>query len=263
MEPLPITLAVLAMLVASAFVAGWVDAVVGGGGLIQLPALLIGLPTETPTPSVLGTNKVSSAAGTLIAAATYARRVTFQWRTLVVLIACSGAGAATGAALARLIPKTALTPIVLVALVAVGLYTWFRPQVGLSHEPRFTGAGEAARIGAIGLAVGVYDGILGPGTGSFFIIAMVALLGYGFLEASAQAKIANLTTNIAALAVFGVHGEVLWLVGGAMAVGNVAGGLVGATMAIRRGSRFVRRVFLLVVGVLIVRLAWDTATMLF
>jgi len=212
---------------------------------------------------VLGTNKVSSAAGTLIAAATYARRVTFQWRTLVVLIACSGAGAATGAALARLIPKTALTPIVLVALVAVGLYTWFRPQVGLSHEPRFTGAGEAARIGAIGLAVGVYDGILGPGTGSFFIIAMVALLGYGFLEASAQAKIANLTTNIAALAVFGVHGEVLWLVGGAMAVGNVAGGLVGATMAIRRGSRFVRRVFLLVVGVLIVRLAWDTATMLF
>lgn len=263
MEPLPITLAVLAMLVASAFVAGWVDAVVGGGGLIQLPALLIGLPTETPTPSVLGTNKVSSAAGTLIAAATYARRVTFQWRTLVVLIACSGAGAATGAALARLIPKTALTPIVLVALVAVGLYTWFRPQVGLSHEPRFTGAGEAARIGAIGLAVGVYDGILGPGTGSFFIIAMVALLGYGFLEASAQAKIANLTTNIAALAVFGVHGEVLWLVGGAMAVGNVAGGLVGATMAIRRGSRFVRRVFLLVVGVLIARLAWDTATMLF
>lgn len=259
MEPLPITLAVLAMLVASAFVAGWVDAVVGGGGLIQLPALLIGLPAETPTPAVLGTNKVSSAAGTLIAAVTYARRVTFRWQSLAVLVVCSGAGAATGAALARLIPKAALTPIVLVALIVVGLYTWFRPQVGLNHEPRFQGAGEAVRIGGIGAAVGLYDGILGPGTGSFFIIAMVALLGYGFLEASAQAKVANLTTNIAALAVFGVHADVLWLVGGAMALGNVAGGLVGATMAIRRGSRFVRRVFLLVVGVLIVRLAWDTA----
>jgi uncharacterized membrane protein YfcA len=253
-----VPLYVLGGLVVAAFLAGWVDAVVGGGGLIQLPALLIGLPADTPTPHVLGTNKISAVAGTLTAAITYARRISLHLPTLVPLVLCAFAGSAVGAGLARLIPKAALTPIVLVALVGVGLYTWFRPGLGLSHAPKHSGAGEVLRTVGIGLAIGIYDGILGPGTGSFFVIALVAILGYGFLEASAKAKIANLTTNLGAIIVFGVNGEILWLIGGCMAAANLAGGWLGARTALRNGNAFVRKVFLIVVGALIVKLSYDT-----
>lgn len=249
---------VLAGLVLAAFIAGWVDAVVGGGGLIQLPALLIGLPADTPTPQVLGTNKISSVAGTLTAAITYARRIRLHLPTLVPLVGSAFVGSALGAGMARLIPKAYLTPIVLLALVAVGLYTWFRPQLGLIHAPRHNGAGQIVRTAAIGLGIGVYDGILGPGTGSFFVIAMVAILGHGFLEASAKAKIANLTTNLAAIAVFGINGEILWFIGAWMAAANLTGGWLGARTALRNGNLFVRRVFLIVVAALIVKLGYDT-----
>lgn len=248
---------VLALLVVAAFVAGWVDAVVGGGGLIQLPALLVGLPASTPSPHILGTNKLSSVAGTLTAALTYARRIPPDW-SLIPLVIGSAGGSATGAAVARLIPKAYLTPIVLIALIVVGLYTWRRPQLGLVHRQRYAGAGHHVRIGGIGLIVGLWDGLLGPGTGSFFIILMVAVLGLGFLEASAKAKIANLTTNIAAISVFGAHGEILWALGLTMAAANLTGGFIGARTALRHGNAFVRRVFLIVVAALIVKLAFDT-----
>ncbi|HHV22869.1 MAG TPA: TSUP family transporter [Propionibacterium sp.] len=257
-ELLALPPAVIAALVAAAFVAGWVDAVVGGGGLIQLPALLIGLPSDTPTAQVLGTNKISSAAGTLTATITYARRIALHAPTLIPLVLSAFAGSAAGAAMARLIPKAALTPIVLVALVAVGLFTVFRPELGLVHQPRHSGIAEITRTAAIGGTIGLYDGILGPGTGSFFVIAMVAVLGYGFLEASAKAKVANLTTNIAAISVFGLNGEILWAVGALMALANLSGGWLGARTALRNGNVFVRRVFLVVVGGLIVKLAFDT-----
>lgn len=253
-----IPLLVVAGLVLAAFVAGWVDAVVGGGGLIQLPALLIGLPSDTPTAHILGTNKISSAAGTVTAAITYARKIALHIPTLVPLVVCAFAGSAAGASLARLIPKQWLTPIVLVALIAVGLYTWFRPELGLIHAPRHSGVGQVVRTAAIGGGIGLYDGILGPGTGSFFVIAMVAVLGYGFLEATAKAKIANLTTNIAAITVFGLNGEVLWIIGGLMAAANLTGGFLGARTALRNGSGFIRKVFLGVVGLLIIKLAFDT-----
>lgn len=248
----------LAGLVLAAFVAGWVDAVVGGGGLIQLPALLIGLPADTPTAHILGTNKLSSVAGTLTAAITYARRISLHLPTLVPLVGSAFAGSALGAASARLIPKAFLTPIVLAALVAVGLYTWFRPQLGLSHAPRHSGVGRLLRTAAIGLGIGFYDGILGPGTGSFFVISMVVVLGYGFLEASAKAKIANLTTNLAAIGVFGWNGEVLWVIGAWMAAANLTGGWLGARTALRNGNAFVRTVFLIVIAALTLKLGYDT-----
>lgn len=253
-----LTFAVVAGLVLAAFVAGWVDAVVGGGGLIQLPALLIGLPADTPTAHILGTNKISSVAGTLTAALTYARRIGLHLPTLIPLVLSAFGGSAAGAAMARLIPKAALTPIVLVALIAVGLYTVLRPQVGLEHAPRHAGTGQVVRTTAIGASIGLYDGLLGPGTGSFFVIAMVAVLGYGFLEASAKAKIANLTTNIAAITVFGLNGEVLWGIGVLMALANLSGGWLGARTALRNGNAFVRRVFLIVISALIIKLAVDT-----
>lgn len=257
-ELFSVPLYVLAGLVLAAFVAGWVDAVVGGGGLIQLPSLLIGLPEQTPTPFILGTNKLSSVAGTLTATLTYARKVAVDLRTAIPIIAFAFGGSATGSSLARFIPKEWLTPIVLAALIGVGIYTLRKPALGLVHEQRHTGLAHYARAIAIGAVVGFYDGILGPGTGSFFVIGMVALLGYGFLQASLQAKLANLATNVASIIVFGIHGEVLWLLGGAMAVANLSGGYLGAKMAIRHGNGFVRRVFLIVIVALVIKLGIDT-----
>ena len=180
----------------AAFVAGWVDAVVGGGGLIQLPALLIGLPDDTPPASILGTNKVSSVWGTATSSITYAVKIRPDWRT------CSARGRPrrsvrrSGRRRRSTCPRQYFTPIVLVALVGVGIYTWRRPELGLVSQRKHAGGAHYSRTAAIGLGVGAYDGILGPGTGSFFVILLVGVLGYGFLEASAKAKIANLVTNL-------------------------------------------------------------------
>lgn len=257
-----LTALTLVLLLAAAFVAGWVDAVVGGGGLIQLPALLTALPVDAPTGAVLGTNKVASAAGTAVASLTYVRRLPPIARTVIPLVLCALAGSAVGAALASTLPRDWLAPVVLVAVLAVGAFTLLRPAMGLVHAPRHEGGGHVLRTAAIGAGVGVYDGALGPGTGSFFIILMVGVLGYGFLEASVHAKLANLTTNIGALLVFGLQGEVWWLLGGMMALANLLGGYLGARLALRLGSRFVRSVFLVVTGVLALRLAADTVTLL-
>lgn len=258
-EWLPVSAAALAFLLIAAGLAGWVDAVVGGGGLIQLPALVIAVPTDIPTPYVLGTNKLSSFFGTLSASWVYLRRVRVQLPLLIPLIVGAFAGSAVGASLSRFVPREVLTPVVLVAVVAVAIYTLLKPKMGLHHEPKHTAVASIAwRSAAIGMLVGFYDGLLGPGTGSFFVILLVAVLGYGFLQASVNAKIANLTTNLAALAVYGTHGEILLALGIAMAVLNMAGGFIGARMATRNGSGFVRRVFLVVLSLLIVKLAWDT-----
>ena len=252
----------LVLLVAAAFVAGWVDAVVGGGGLIQLPALLTAMPAAASRGAVLGTNKIASAAGPGVTSWTYVRPITPSAATAAPLVICALGGSAAGAAMARLIPRPWLPPIVLVALLAVGAYTLLRPTMGLEHAPRHQGRSHALRAGAIGAGVGVYDGILGPGTGSFFIIAMVALLGYGFLEASVHAKLANLTTNLGALAVFGLQGQVWWLLGAVLALANLTGGFLGARLALRLGARFVRRGLLVVPGARALRRGADTALML-
>ena len=256
---LPVSAAALIFLIAAAGVAGWVDAVVGGGGLIQLPALVIAVPQEVPTPYILGTNKLSSFVGTLSASWVYLRRIRVHLSLLLPLVVGAFSGSSVGAALSRSVPRAVLTPVVLVAVILVGVYTLLKPRMGLHHEPRHTDRGAVAwRSGLIGVGVGFYDGLLGPGTGSFFVILLVGILGFGFLQASVNAKIANLTTNLAALAVYGVHGEILLLLGVAMALANMTGGIVGARMATKNGNGFVRIVFLVVLALLVVKLAWDT-----
>lgn len=258
-EWLPISVFALVMLIGAAAIAGWVDAVVGGGGLIQLPALVIGVPSDVATPYILGTNKLSSFAGTLSASWVYLRKIRVQLILLVPLVIGAFGGSAVGAALSRHVPRELLTPIVLIAVIVVAVYTLLKPQLGLHHEPRHTaGRAIAWRSAAIGLLVGFYDGVLGPGTGSFFVILLVGVLGYGFLQASVNAKIANLTTNLAALLVYGVHGEILLLLAVVMAAANMTGGFIGARMATKNGSGFVRIVFLVVLSILVVKLAWDT-----
>lgn len=256
---LPVSATALAFLIVAAGLAGWVDAVVGGGGLIQLPALVIGVPKDVATPFILGTNKLSSFFGTLSASWVYLRRIRVHLALLIPLVVGAFGGSAVGAALSRYVPREVLTPVVLVAVVVVAVYTLLRPKMGLHHEPRHTGrAAVAWRSGLIGVLVGFYDGILGPGTGSFFVILLVGVLGFGFLQASVNAKIANLTTNLAALIVYGVHGEIILLLGIAMAAANMTGGFLGAHMATKNGNGFVRVVFLVVLSLLIVKLAADT-----
>lgn len=257
---LGVSASTLVLLVVAAFAAGWVDAVVGGGGLIQLPALLIGLPASTPPAAVLGTNKISSVWGTATSSVTYVVKLRPDWRSVVPLVIGAVAGSALGAQAARFLPKRYFTPIVLIALIAVGIYTWRRPDLGLVSERKYDGRSHAFRVAAIGLGVGAYDGFLGPGTGSFFVILLVTVVGYEFLEASAEAKIANLFTNLAAIAVFAATGSVLWGLGLTMGAANLAGGFVGARMALRGGNAFVRQVFLLVVAALILKLGYDTVS---
>ncbi len=204
---------VVALLILAAFAAGWIDAVVGGGGLIQLPALLIGLPPDTPPAAILGTNKVSSIWGTATSSITYAIKIKPDWRTVLPLVVAAAVGSALGAQAAKLLPREYFTPIVLVALIGVGIYTWRRPELGLINERKYDDRKHYGLTVLIGLGVGAYDGILGPGTGSFFVILLVSVLGYGFLEASAKAKIANLFTNLAAIVVFAQAGAILWVLG--------------------------------------------------
>lgn len=250
------TLTVLALLVLAGLFAGFVDAVVGGGGLVQLPALLLGLPGAAPV-QVLATNKLASICGTTVSSATYYRRIRPDPRTFLPLMLLAFVGSAVGAVVASQVPRSAFEPIVLVALVLVGGYVLFRPTLGQETALRFAGHHHTVAAMGTGLAVGFYDGALGPGTGSFFVFALVGLLGYSFLEASAKAKLANWATNLAALCVFVPQGAVLWKVGLLMGLANLAGGFLGARTAVRRGAGFVRVFFILVVSAFVVRLGGE------
>lgn len=245
--------ATLGLLALAGLAAGFVDAVVGGGGLVQLPALLLGLPHASPV-QVLGTNKLSGICGTTVSSATYYRRVRPDPRTFGPLMACAFVGSVGGAFLGSHISDAAFDPIVFVVLVVVGSYVLFRPRLGESTELRYAGRRHVGVAMVAGLVIGGYDGALGPGTGSFLVITLVGLLGYSFLEASAKARLANWATNLAALCVFVPQGAVLWKVGLVMGVCNLAGGYVGARTAVARGTRFVRIFFIVVVAGFAVRI---------
>jgi len=244
---------VLFLLALAGLAAGFVDAVVGGGGLIQLPALLLGLPSAAPV-NILATNKLSSICGTTVSSATYYRRIRPDPRTFGPLMACAFVGSVGGAFVGSHISASAFDPIVLVVLVVVGGYVLFRPALGEATALRFGGVRHTGAAMGTGLAIGFYDGALGPGTGSFFVITLVGLLGYSFLEASAKARLANWATNLAALCVFVPQGAVLWKVGLVMGALNLVGGYVGARTAVSRGTGFVRVFFVIVVSAFIVRI---------
>jgi uncharacterized membrane protein YfcA len=245
-----------ALLALAGLAAGFVDAVVGGGGLIQLPALVLGLPGATPV-QVLATNKLAGTCGTSVSSATYYRRVRPDPGTFVPLMVVAFIGSAAGAVAASHIPEAAFEPIILVALVVVGTYVLLKPDLGRRTELRFSGHRHTAVAMLTGLAIGFYDGALGPGTGSFFVFTLVGLLGYSFLEASAKARLANWATNIAALLVFAAQGAVLWRIGLVVGVCNLLGSYVGARTAVSRGSGFVRVFFVVVVGAFIVKIGAD------
>lgn len=250
------SLLTFALLAAAALLAGWVDAVVGGGGLIQLPALVVAFPTAAPI-QLLATNKLASICGTSTAAITYLRRVKPDLRTAIPLAVAAFGGSALGAVGASHLPKAWFNPIILAALIGVGSYTLLRPQLGRTSELRYAGRRHLGAALLVGACIGAYDGALGPGTGSFFVIALVAWVGYSFLQASAKAKLANFATNLAALVVFVPQGAVSWRVGLIMGAANLTGGYLGARTAVARGQGFVRGVFVVVVGAFTLRIGYD------
>jgi uncharacterized membrane protein YfcA len=226
---------------------------------VQLPALLLVLP-QAPVVSLLGTNKLSSIAGTASAAVTYARHVEVHPGTAVRMAVAAFLGSGCGALLATVLSSDVLRPVVLVALVGVLGYTLRSPGLGEVEALRLTAGRHNAVAVLGGAAIGFYDGFVGPGTGSFLVFLLVGAVGLSFLHASATAKAVNTMTNLSALALFALGGHVLWALGAAMATANLAGSQVGTRLALRRGSAWVRRVFIVVVAALIARLAYDVLT---
>jgi uncharacterized membrane protein YfcA len=252
-----LTLATALFLLAASFFAGFIDSIAGGGGLIQLPALLIGLP-KSETAEVLGTNKLSAVFGTTTAAALYRKQIKPDPKILLAMGVPAFLGSAGGAVLASKIPTSSMRPMVLVLLIIVAVYTWFKPDLGkfenLRHLPK-----RRVQIAAFaGVVIGFYDGIFGPGTGSFLMLILVASLGYAFITASAIAKVVNVATNVGAIMVFGINGAVLWQIGIILGIANITGAIIGARLAIKGGSTLVRKVFLLVTVALIVKVGIAT-----
>ena len=252
-----LTLATALFLLAASFFAGFIDSIAGGGGLIQLPALLIGLP-KSETAEVLGTNKLSAVFGTTTAAALYRKQIKPDPKILLAMGLPAFLGSAGGAVLASNIPTSSMRPMVLVLLIIVAVYTWFKPDLGkfenLRHLPK-----RRVQIAAFaGVVIGFYDGIFGPGTGSFLMLILVASLGYAFITASAIAKVVNVATNVGAIMVFGINGAVLWQIGIILGIANITGAVIGARLAIKGGSTLVRKVFLLVTVALIVKVGIAT-----
>lgn len=246
----------LATVTLASLFAGFVDAIVGGGGLILVPALFSVYPGAPPA-TLLGTNKGASVWGTAWATTQFARRVDMPWRPLLPAAAAALAGSFTGAWAVTLISAGGLRRALPFILLGVLLYTLAKKDLGRHHTPTLHGRSQALAASAIGLVIGFYDGFFGPGTGSFFVFLFVRVLGYDFLHASASAKLLNTATNSAALLLFMLKGHVWWHIAAVMAVANVAGSLLGTRLALKHGAGFVRGVFIVVVAALILKTGYD------
>ena len=240
----------------ASLLAGFVDAIVGGGGLVLVPALFAAFPTTHPA-TLFGVNKGASICGTAVATAQFARRVELRWAALLPAALTGFAGSMAGAWLVTEISPQFLRKLLPLVLLGVLLYTLAKKELGRHHAPRFTGRTETLAACAIGLVIGFYDGFFGPGTGSFLVFLFVRWLGYDFLNASASAKLINTATNLAALLLFAFKGYVWWHIALTLAVANVLGSLLGTYMALKHGAGFVRVVFIAVVSALILKTGSD------
>lgn len=246
----------LVLLCLVAFAAGFIDAIVGGGGLLQTPATLLILP-HYPVATLLGTTKIPSIAGTSLAAFKYSKQVKFNFK---ILIACASAAFCTallGAFLVSRIDNAVIKPVILVVLILVALYTYFNKQFGIHQEKNHSVKKQVLVAALFGLIIGFYDGLIGPGTGSFLILVFIAVLGFDFIGASAHAKIVNIATNLAAIIYFSYTGHILFQYAIPMAIFNVGGAYFGTKLALLKGNKFVRVFFLIVVFGTILRFAYD------
>ncbi|MDB5197021.1 MAG: rane protein [Flaviaesturariibacter sp.] len=251
-----ITLYHLLLLCVASFFAGFVDAIVGGGGLIQTPASLIILG-GFPVASVIATVKIPSFSGTLFAAQQYVKKVKIRWKLIAIICTVSFFASYAGSQLLLYVSNAFMKPVLLVVLTAVAIYTFRKKDFGQKTVAEGQPDREWQKAAIISLIIGFYDGFIGPGTGSFFILAFITFLHLDFLQASAHAKLANLATNLGSITLFLLRGKIIWMAAIPMAISNALGGAIGARLAIAKGNRFIRIFFLIVVIGTLLRFMYD------
>ena len=247
---------IIIILCIAAFFAGFVDAVVGGGGLIQTPVGLILLPNES-VATVVGTLKVPAFSGTFMAARQYMQQVTLRLKLLIPMAIVAFSASCMGSWLLTRVHNAFMKPVLLIVLIGIAWYTWVKKDFGQHSAPSLSPS-KMQIIGLLlALIVGFYDGFIGPGTGSFLVLGCIVLLGFDFLHASAHAKVVNLATNLGSILLFIAKGKIIWSIAIPMAFANALGGWIGAKTAVARGNRFIRRVFMIMVVATLLRFAWD------
>lgn len=246
----------MVILCMAALAAGFVDAIVGGGGLIQTPAVLITLPDHS-VATLLGTTKIPSLSGTFSASLQYARRVKLQWKLLGTLFLIAMLAAYAGSKTVSVVSSSFMKPVIFGVLIIVAIYTYTKKDFGTATTAGKSPLQEFIYGGLFALIIGFYDGFIGPGAGSFLILFFISVLGFDFLKASAHAKFVNVATNIGSIIFFAGNGHILYHYAVPMAFCNFFGSLAGARLAILKGNKFIRIFFLLVVAGTIIRFGYD------
>lgn len=239
----------------AAFAAGFIDAVVGGGGLVQTPALLITFP-QYPVATLLGTVKIPSFCGTAVSAWQYSKKIAINWALVGRIALAAFFAALAGSYLVSMLSNAVVKPVIFIILIGVAVYSYTKKSLG-THSFQVDARLALTRGVSAGLVIGFYDGFIGPGTGSFLVLVFISLLGFNFMEASAHAKVVNLATNLASILYFGYTGHILFQLALPMAICNMAGGWGGTKLALQKGNRFIRVFFLAVVAATLLRFGWD------
>ncbi len=247
---------IIILLCIAAFLAGFVDAIVGGGGLIQTPVAMILLP-NLAVASVIGSLKIPSFSGTALAAQQYLKKVKMNWKLLSIMVVVAFASAFLGSNLLTKVHNDFMKPLLLVVLTLIAIYTFAKKDFGNHQAKEHTPKRQLLLAVIMSICIGFYDGFIGPGTGSFLVLAFVTVLGFDFLHASANAKMVNLATNFGSICLFVLKGKIIWAIAIPMAVCNAVGGWVGAKLAIKKGNGFIRIFFLIVVIGTLIRFGYD------
>ncbi|WP_462250221.1 sulfite exporter TauE/SafE family protein [Ferruginibacter sp.] len=240
----------------AAFAAGFIDAIVGGGGLVQTPATLVTLP-QYPLATILGTTKIPSFFGAAIAAVQYSLKVKINWKLLLMMCSIALAAAYAGSKTVAVVSNTFMKPILFVVLILVAIYTYTKKDFGQSVKTSLTKNNKIIYCLLFAIVIGFYDGFIGPGAGSFMVLFFISALGFDFLRASAHSKLLNVSTNIGSIVYFSGSANILYEYAIPMAVFNFAGSLLGARLAILKGNKFIRIFFLIVVAGTIIRFGYD------
>ena len=250
------------LLCAFAFLAGFIDSIVGGGGLVQIPAFFVLYP-HLSVPAVISTNRLASAVGTSVAALNYARSVKIPWKTVLYAGVAASGFSYFGATVQSMLPSAVLKPIILILIVLIAIYTYRKKDFGHHEKLNIPEEKLPWWAAGIGATLGFYNGFVGPGTGSLLVFGFVSVIGYNFLKASAISKIVNVVADVSSLVFFFINKTILFHLAFPMMACNVAGSYLGSRMAVLRGNEFIRRVFLVVVVGIVLRFAWDVFQPLF
>jgi uncharacterized protein len=247
---------ILVLLCLASFFAGFVDAIVGGGGLIQTPIALILMP-DYAVATVIGSLKIPSFSGTGFAAYQYSKKVKMRWLLLLLMSVLAFISAYLGSTLLTIVNNDFMKPVLLLVLSVLAVYTFLKKDFGQYKVKNISIKKQMIYAVVISLSVGFYDGFIGPGAGILFVLAFVIILGFDFIQASANAKMVNLATNLGSICLFMAKGKIIWAIALPMAVCNAIGGWLGSGLAIRKGNEFIRVFFLIIVTGILIRFAWD------